>query len=115
MNLSTRNNGNTLLHTYTGDKIPLTEILYRPIKISGFEFMDSVLHPGKKVLVMQVHYMSGDTPMVNVVFTESYPLIKTITGTEGYLPHYTKIVRKRNGYYNFVDLNDKEKLKIINL
>ena len=47
----------------------------------------------------------------HLLITESYTLIKTLQGTEDRLPHHTKIVRKRDGYYYFTALLPQE-LKI---
>lgn len=67
------------------------------------------------MLVAQVYYLSGGSIETRPLMTEGYKLLKTIKGTESELPHYTKIIRKRDGYYYFAALNDKEKepLKII--
>ena len=67
------------------------------------------------MLAAQVYYVEDGAIEARLLIAEGYKLLKTIRGTEAELPHYTKIIRKRDGYYYFTALNDKEKepLKVI--
>lgn len=92
--------------------------MYIPIMITQFEVTSSTLHPGKDMMVAQVAYIGNGGEIISrTLFTESYTLISTIKGTESELPHYTKITRKRDGYFYFIKLNEKEKqiLGLINI
>lgn len=111
MNLATTQ-GRVLKQQYKGRKLYVADVLYRPIKITTFEIVKSVLHKGKDMLVAQVEIKQSDKVECCVLFTESYTLIKTIRGTEKELPHITKIVRKRDRYYYFVPLNAIEMKEI---
>jgi len=91
-------------------------VLYIPLKIIRFEINESVLHLGKKMLTFQADYIDKNGVRYHrPVMTESFTLINTISGTESELPHYTKIIRKRDGYFYFVKLNDIEKSQLINI
>lgn len=67
------------------------------------------------MLAAQVYFMEDGAIEVRLLLAEGYKLLETIRGTEDQLPHYTKIIRKRDGYYYFAALNEKEKepLKLI--
>lgn len=90
---------------------------YKPLKITQFEICESWLNPSKECLVAQVTYIDKDTQEAirRTLWTESYTLVNTIKGTEDSLPHYTKIVVKKDGYYYFVRLNEKEKQLLLNV
>ncbi len=114
MDLSTPARKRLLKYRYDGTSVMPGKILYTPVKITRFEIADSTIHPGKKMVVAQVVYLEKDgTVERRVLFTESYTLIDTLKETEGSLPHYTKIVRKRDGFYYFAKLNDIEKRNLV--
>lgn len=110
MDLMTIRRERRLKYIYQGSSIQPGGLLYKPIKITQFEITASTLHPGKDMVVAQVVSVSKDGEITqNILFTESYTLLSTLKGTEDSLPHYTKITRKKDGYYYFVILNEKEK------
>lgn len=103
---------------YKGQRIAASDILFKPIKITHFEIVESWQNPGKDCLVFQAVRINSDTGEVveNMVLTESYEIIKTIKGTQSALPHYTKIVRDRSSRsMYFSKLNDKEKSPLLDL
>lgn len=103
---------------YKGEKITATGILFKPIKITHFEIVESWQNPGKDCLVFQSIHIDSKTGEVieNMVLTESYEIVKTIKGTQSALPHYTKIVRdKSSRSMHFSQLNDKEKSPLLDL
>lgn len=104
MNLSTKPQARVLSHAYRGSRLRVGDVLYKPMTITAFEVIPSQLHPGKQALAMQV-VVDGEE---HLLITESYTLIKTLQGTEDRLPHHTKIVRKRDGYYYFAALLPQE-------
>lgn len=115
MDLQTPRRERVLKHQYTGRAVAAGGVLFRPLRIDFFEIAPSQLHEGRDMLVMQTASIDRDTGEIvsHPVMTESFSLIKTIRGTEDSLPHYTKIVRKRDGYLYFSKLNDEEKRNII--
>lgn len=109
MNLCTPNRKPLLRNRYVGSRILPGQIIGKPIAITRFEIVPSRKNPGKPLLVAQIE--SDGIP--SVLMTESWTLIDTIRGTESELPHHTKIVRKRDGYYYFVQLNKMEIKQLI--
>ena len=107
MNLSTQTPTRSLSRSYRGRRVYIQQIINRPVCIRSFEITKSKIHPGKEMLIMNV--LPRFESVMCVVITESYTLIDTIRGTESSLPHTTKIIRKRDGYYYFVELNEIEK------
>lgn len=115
MNLSTIRR-KKLKHAFSGQKLYVSNVLFKPIVITNFEIAGSSLHVGKEMLVAQVNFLSDDGKIqTGVLFTESYSLIDSIRNTESDLPHTTKIIRKSDRYYYFCQLNKIElsKLKTI--
>lgn len=108
MNLSSKIHKRLLSHQYQGKAIQVSAILYKPIRITGFEIVDSPKNKGKKLLVAQVEWNNNGVKETAPLMTESYDLIQTIEGTESELPHTTKIVRSRDGQYHFGELNNIE-------
>ena len=100
MNLATPDRRTILSHAYRGSRLRVGDVLCKPMTITAFELIPSQLHPGKQALAMQV-VVDGEE---HLLITESYTLIKTLQGTEDRLPHHTKIVRERDGYYYFTGL-----------
>lgn len=117
MDLSTPRKEKRLKNTYVGTGHSASYYRYKPLKILHFELCSSWLNKGKECLVAQVRYIDIETGEVTngILWTESYTLIDTIKGTEPTLPHYTKIIQKRDRYYYFVTLNDKEKTDLLNV
>jgi hypothetical protein len=117
MELVTPHKHKLLKYRYYGMSVNVGSVLYKPIIITRFEIVKSQRNKGKYMLVMQLKYVQDDIIKTVPVFTESYTLVSTIRDTEKDLPHYTKIIRKRDGYYYFVSLNymEKETLKKIKL
>ena len=115
MDLSTSRGQKILKHQYLGKRAYCGQLLYKPLLICHFEITASQLHAGKEMLAAQVYYVEDGAIEARLLIAEGYKLLKTIRGTEAELPHYTKIIRKRDGYYYFAALNDKEKepLKVI--
>lgn len=108
MNLSSQRRKRLLSHQYNGKAILVSAVLYKPIRITEFEVIDSLKNKGKKLLVAQVEWNDNGQMVSAPLMTESYDLIRTITGTEDKLPHITKIVRSRDGQYHFSELNNIE-------
>lgn len=105
MNLSSPTKKNLFSKKFDGTKVYVGEVLYKPIRIDRFEIVPSVRNKGKMMLACQI--MINGEP--RLLMTESYSLIRDITGTEESLPHYTKIIRKkREAYYYFAPLNEME-------
>lgn len=118
MDLSTpKRKERRLKYDYEGEGMSASFYRYKPIRISQFEICKSWLNPDKDCLVAQVEYIDKETGELvkGTMWTESYTLLDTIRDTEKELPHYTKIVKKRDGYYYFVKLNDKEKQLLLNV
>ena len=117
MDLSTSRRERRLKHDYVGEGMSAAHLRYKPIKIIQFEICRSWLNDNKDCLVAQAMFVDKETGEVKkvTIWTESYSLIKTIRGTEDSLQHYTKIIRKRDGYYYFVKLNDIEKSTLLNI
>ena len=117
MNLSSARHKPLLSHQYQGKSIYVSEVLYKPIRITAFEIVKSPKNEGKMLLVAQVEWNDGGRMRTAPLMTESYDLISTIKGTEAELPHYTKITRSRDGQYHFSELNQIEinSLKTIKL
>ncbi len=115
MDLSTPRGQKILKHQYLGKCIYCGQLLYKPLLICHFEITASQLHAGKEMLAAQVYFMEDGAIETRLLLAEGYKLLETIRGTEDQLPHYTKIIRKRDGYYYFAALNEKEKesLKLI--
>lgn len=104
MNLSTPERKPLLRYRYEGSRVLPGQLIGRPITITRFELTASRMNPDKSLLVAQVEAPTGS----HVLMTESWTLIGTLRGTEDMLPHQTKIIRKRDGYYYFVELNRME-------
>lgn len=104
MNLSTPERKPLLRYHYEGSRVLPGQLIGRPISITRFELTASRMNPGKSLLVAQVETPTGN----HVLMTESWTLIGTLRGTEDMLPHQTKIIRKRDGCYYFVELNRME-------
>lgn len=117
MDLQTPRRERILKFQYTGRAVRATDILYKPIKILFFEIAKSQIHEGQELLVMQTECIDKETGEIihQPVMTESFTLIDTIKETEDSLPHYTKIIRKRDGYLYFVVLNNEEKKKLLTI
>ncbi|MGM9697090.1 MAG: hypothetical protein ACI3Y0_00380 [Prevotella sp.] len=108
MNLSSTRRKRLLSHTFTGKSILVSTVLYKPIRITDFEIVDSPKNKGKKLLVAQVEWNDGGRIVTSPLMTESYDLINTIRGTEDTLPHFTKIIRSKDKQYHFSELNNIE-------
>ena len=82
--------------TYTGEKITPSKILYTPIKIHHFEFMDSQFNQGNKVLVAQVSWIKKETGEIvhGMLETEARDIVGTLKEQSHGEAHYTKIVKK---------------------
>lgn len=115
MDLSTPRRQKRLKHQYLGKGVQTGAVRYKPILITQFEIADSTLHAGKDMLVAQIHWLEDGAIETHPLFAEGYKLIETVQGTEESLPHFTKIVRKRDGYDYFTPLNAKEKEPLIAL
>ena len=108
MNLSSARHKPLLSHQYHGKSIYVSEVLYKPIRITAFEIVKSPKNEGKMLLVAQVGWNDGGRMRTAPLMTESFDLISTIKGTESELPHITKITRSRDGQYHFSELNQIE-------
>ena len=97
MNLSSARHKPLLSHQYHGKSIYVSEVLYKPIRITAFEIVKSPKNEGKMLLVAQVEWNDEGRMRTAPLMTESFDLISTIKGTESELPHITKITRSRNG------------------
>lgn len=115
MNLTTPRGQKILKRQYLGRRAYCAELLYKPLLITDFEIVASRLNDGKQMLVAQTYHLEGGSIEARPMMTEGFKLLETIRGTEEQLPHYTKIIKKRDGYYYFAALNEKEKepLKIV--
>ena len=114
MNLSSIRHKPLLSHRYHGKAIYVSEVLYKPIRITAFEIVKSPKNEGKMLLVAQVEWNDGERMRTAPLMTESYDLIATIKDTEKDLPHVTKIIRSRDGQYHFSELNNIEINKLNN-
>lgn len=83
------------------------KILYKPIKITAYETIPSRINRGKQLLVAQVIYLDKGIRYEQVLFTESYDLIRTLDDA-GAPPHYGKIIKSRDGRYSFAPLSSLE-------
>ena len=108
MNLSSTRHKPLLSHRYHGKVIYVSEVLYKPIRITAFEIVKSPKNEGKMLLVAQVEWNDGVRMRTAPLMTESYDLISTIRDTEAELPHYTKIIRTKDRQYHFAQLNQIE-------
>ena len=66
------------------------KILYKPVKITAYETIPSRINRGKQLLVAQVIYLDQGERQEQVLFTESYDLIRTLNDA-GTPTHYGKI------------------------
>ena len=98
MDLSTPRGQKLLKHQYLGKRAYCAELLYKPLLICHFEIVASQQNAGKQMLVAQVYYLNDGAIEARPLMAEGYKLLATIKGTEDQLPHYTKIIRKRDGY-----------------
>lgn len=105
-NLSTKRH-KSLSHQYNGSRIMVGKILYKPVKITAYETIPSRINRGKQLLVAQVIYLDQEGRQEQVLFTESYDLIRTLDDA-GTPPHYGKIIKSRDGRYSFAPLSNSE-------
>lgn len=105
-NLSSRTKPRLFSKKFEGLKVRPAEILNRPVLIKDFEIVESPRNKGKKLAGIQVRAAGVNS----LLLTESYSLIDTLMQADrANLPFCTKMVKKRDGYYYFVKLNEQEK------
>lgn len=103
-----------LNNKYSGKKVTATGLLYRPIKIHHFEYIDSKYNEGKPCLIAQVSVLEKDGTIEDrMLETEASLLISTIKNAKSNPPYETKIVRNKERALQFTKLNkpELEKLK----
>lgn len=93
---------------YVGKAIYVGGMMNMPFILTHYEITDSRHNEGKSLLVAQV-ILNGER---RTLFTESYSLIETIQAAKTAPPYYTKIIKKKDGYYYFVRLNNVELNKL---
>lgn len=95
---------------YEGKAIYVSDLIGDPIRILRYEIVESPRNKGKELLVAQVEH-KGE---LRLLFTEAFVLIKTLRDVAGVPPFETKIVKKRDGCYEFSKLNNVELNKLLN-
>ena len=81
------------------------KVLYKPVKITAYETIPSRINRGKQLLVAQVIYLDQEGRQEQVLFTESYDLIRTLNDA-GTPPHYGQLTKSRDGPYSFAPLSN---------
>ena len=118
MNLFSKTTQPKIVNKYTGEKVTPDGILYTPVKIHHYEFMNSVYRPGNRVLVAQISYINEETKEIEdgMLMTEAYGVVKVLMGClDQKPPHYTKFIKNKNGYITLTGINKVEEGKLKNV